>query len=337
MSANYHIKLLIAGELNQEFAIDLSGRPTNNYTGGSLLYAAAGARMWREDIGLVSRIGSNFPAEWLTQIEKRGLDIRGIDRLPQEYDQRRFYFWRDAEHAVYDAPVSAYAHYGLTFPHDLLGYTGQSNDTVEKMWKNVSLNLPNLPPEYLDVSGAHLCPLNQGIQIKLLSIIQKSLVNTISVSPSDDYMVPSAWLQLPAILKGISVFLPTEAQLISLFQGQSQDIWEMTAALSELGCPLIIVDCGKKGHCLYNGADKSKYILPFYPTRWLNPTGIGQVFAGAFLAEFKDKYSPDQALISAAASASIAVEGSGPFYCLDSFAGLANARCEVLHTMLKKI
>jgi sugar/nucleoside kinase (ribokinase family) len=329
MPINLHIKFLIAGELNQEFVIDLAGKPANHYAGGSLLYAAAGASMWHDGIGLIGRVGSNFPSDWIAKIDERGLDTRGILHLPQVYDQRSFYFWRDAEHCIHDSPVSAYAHYGLTFPHDLLGYTTQTDETTEKMWRNVSPHLnPTFPTEYMDISAAHLCP---------LSVLQKSLINTVSISPSNDYMNPAGWKQLPAILKDTSVFVPTETQLLSLFQGRSNDIWEMTLALTELGCPIIVVDCGKKGYCLYNAVNNAKIVLPFYPSRWLNPTGVPQVFAGAFLAQYKEKYDPLQALISGAVSASLAVEGSGPFYCLDSFSGLASARAEVLQSMLKKI
>jgi len=72
MTKSPFIKLLIAGELNQDFIIDLSGKPANDISGGSLLYAAAGARMWNEDIGLISRTGNNYPRNGFLQLKSTG-------------------------------------------------------------------------------------------------------------------------------------------------------------------------------------------------------------------------------------------------------------------------
>ena len=41
--------------------------------------------------GLISRAGEDYPQEWLNQVAKRGLDIRGIQILPENIDLRSFY------------------------------------------------------------------------------------------------------------------------------------------------------------------------------------------------------------------------------------------------------
>ena len=338
MSKKSYIKLLIIGELNQEYIIDLNGRAANRLPGGSLLYAAAGARMWNDDIGLIGRAGADYPARWFESFAKRNLDTSGILQLDRPFDIRKFYYWRDAEHCIIDNPVAGYAKYGLTFPHELLGYSADSSPATDLMWKNISPLLnPNFPHEYLDVSGTHICPINLVTQIKLVFMLQKNLINTITISPSNDYMNPNSWGPLSAVIKDISAFFPTEAQICSLFQGRTKDLWEMAEGLAAMGCPLIVIQRGEKGYWMYDSGAKKKMVIPFYPTRWVDPTGILDVFAGAFLGEYKRSYQPVQALIAGNASASLAVEGTGAFYCLDSLLGLETARREVLQAMIKTV
>ena len=335
MPRNPYIKLLIAGDLTQDFIIDLSGSSKNNIAGGSLFYAAAGARIWNDYIGLIGRVDNNYPEEWIGSAQNRGLDTSGILRLPQSYDSRVFFHWRDNDHCIHDNPVASYAKFGLTFPHDLLGYQPDFANVIEKKWANISpRHNPAFPSEYMDTSGAHLCPISLSAHIKLTSMLQRSSINTITISPSDDYMVASAWQQIPAVIKDTTAFFPTEAQISSLFLGRSKDLWEMAEGLSENGCPLIIMTRGEKGFWMFDANSKKKYALPFYPTYWKDPTGIFDVFAGAFLGEFKNSFDPLQALIAGDVAASLAVEGTGVFYCLDRFPGLESARCDVLRSMV---
>ena len=338
MSRNPFINLLIAGNINRDYIINLSGKASSDLLGGSLLYAAVGARFWNENIGLISRVGNNFSNNDLKLIEKRGLDTNGILRLKYETDVRRFFYWMDASHCVTDNPTAAYSRYGLNFPQDLLGYEAQDRTAINRMWANISPMMnPGFPQEYMDISGAHLCPIDLAAHIKLPNMLQHGSVNTITISPSDDYMNPESLPQIPAVIKDTTAFLPTEAQMLSLFRGRTRDLWEMAEEISKYGCPLIIIQREEKGYWLFDSTNKKKYILPCYPTTWQDPTGMNDVFGGAFLGAYKATFDPVQALIAANTAASISVEGTGAFYCLDSFPGLAAARCEVLKDMIKQV
>ena len=60
--------------------------------------------------------------------------------------------------------------------------------------------------------------------------------------------------------------------------------------------------------------------------RVVNPTGAGDAFCGGFLAGYRETYDPLEAALCGNISASLVVEGSGPFYALDVWPGLAEAR-----------
>lgn len=338
MSRNPFIQLLIIGDIRNDFIITQSGKAYNNLVGGPALYAAAGARMGNENVGIVSRIDSKFPESALDKIEKHGIDTNGVLRLKQVYDTRSFNYWQDNRNCIKDNPTAAYSKFGLTFPPDLIGYNHPTSTINEKMWTNISIKMDApFPHEYMDISGVHLCPIDLATHIKMQALIQKGTATTITLSPSDDYMNPDNILKIPSVIKDITAFIPTEAQITSLFRGQTRDLWEMAEEISKLGCPIVVIQRGEKGFLVYDSPQRAKFVLPNYPTPWIDPTGINDVFAGAFLSEYKRSFDTTRAAIFANASSSIAVEGTGAFYCLDSFPGLLEARQEVLQNLLMKI
>ncbi len=330
------LKILVAGDLTRDYIIDRTGRAFNNAPGGSLLFASAGARMWNEQIGMIGRIGKGYPANWLEKMKAHGLDTRGILDLDEPIEQRRFYAWRDNENADTSNPVANYAKLGLPFPQDLLGYQGLAG--TDALWSNITtIAGTEFPKEYLDITGLHICPMNFLTHVKLPAYLSRGSVNTITLSPSDEYMRADYADKVPALLKGISAFFPTETQLRSLLRARFTDLWDMAALMSEYGCPIIVIHQGDKGTLLYDSQAKKKYSIPNYPTKWMDPTGARDVFAGAFLGEYKNSYDPLQAVLHASVAVSIAVEGSGAFYCLDRLPGLELARVESMRPMVKTV
>jgi len=329
------INTLVVGNLSDEYIIDINGKAHNHVCGGAVLYSAAGVKTRIEDVGLVSRIGSVYSTEWLASIEEKGLDPRGILPTKTSFDHRRFIVWRDAEHFDVENPVANYASHGLTFPRELLGYHSESISALESIWGDtISQIKKNLPREFFDISAAHICSLDFSTQVKIINLLESGSMNTLSITPSNQYMTPEYLEKLRVIVKGAAIFCPSEDQLYSLCKSQTNDIWEMMEMVTDLGCQRVIVTRGLKGYLLYDGVSKKRYSLPVYPNRWIDPTGAEDVFSGAFLSEFIKSYDPVQALIWGGSMASISVEGSGPFFCLEAIPGLAEARAVKMQSYL---
>lgn len=329
------INTIVVGNLSDEYIIDINGKAHNHICGGAVLYSAAGVKSRINEVGLISRIKSDFSDDWLTSIEKKGFDARGILKTKAAFDHRRFIVWRDAEHFDMNNPVAYYASHGLTFPRELLGYHSENANSIESIWSNaVGQMKTHLPREFLDVAAAHICPLDFSTQAKIIGLLEIGSMNTLSISPSNQYMTPEYLDKLRVIVKDAAIFSPTENQLISLCESQTKDIWEMMEIITDMGCQRVIVSRGLKGHLMYDSVNKKRYSLPVYPNRWLNPTGVEDVFTGAWLSEYKRSYDPVQSLIWGCAMASISVEGTGPFYCLEAFPGLAEARALKIQSYL---
>ncbi len=99
---------VIAGRLRRDYLLPPLGRPLIDQPGGNLLYAAAGLGVWprapsgnrdypagtgtttETSVGLLARVGEDYPHDWLRSFEQRGWDTRGIHILAEALDLRYF-------------------------------------------------------------------------------------------------------------------------------------------------------------------------------------------------------------------------------------------------------
>jgi sugar/nucleoside kinase (ribokinase family) len=150
-------------------------------------------------------------------------------------------------------------------------------------------------------------------------------------------MTPTYWGDVPALLTGLTAFLPSEDEMRSLFQSRTNDLWEMAEALSAYGCEIIVIKCGERGQLLYDAATRNRWEIPPYPARFSNPIGAGDAFCGGFLAGYRRTYDPLQAVMYGNISASLVVEGNLPTYALEALPGLQEARLEALRQLIRKV
>ncbi len=332
------LRYIVAGRLQRDFILPVVGKAALDVPGGSLIYAAVGLRIWEDHIGLIARIGENYPQEWLEQLSDLGFDRRGIRIIPHETDARYFAAYPDHESRALKNPVAHFSRLGLPFPKSLLGYTEPGNQLDSRTQPaDVTIRISDFPTDYLDATAAHIAPLDYLSHTLLPPALRQGHVTTITLDPSPGYMTPTFWDDIPAILRGISVFHCSEEKLCSLFQGRSSDLWEMAEALSAWGCELVVIKRGSRGQYLYERAGKNRWRIPAYPVRVVDPTGAGDVFCGGFLASFRKSYDPLEAVLHGNISASLAIEGCGAFYALDSLASLAEMRIESLREKAVKI
>jgi sugar/nucleoside kinase (ribokinase family) len=80
-----------------------------------------------------------------------------------------------------------------------------------------------------------------------------------------------------------------------------------------------------------------RYHLPAYPERVYDITDSGSSFSGALLAELLRTGDLVRAVIAGSASASLAVEGSGALYVLDTLPDLARSRAHALEAALRQL
>ena len=331
---------MLLGQLRREYIITPPPEVKTRFDkpGGNLLYAAGGLNLWGETAGLVARVGEDYPRAWLEEVAGLGFSVAGVRILPESIDLRSLIVYSSKHFRHTDDPVGHISRLRMSFPKSLLGYKDTSGlpDSLSELTPT-SLRQSDLPEEYKYANVAHLCPMDFLTHSLMPAVLRQAGLTAITLAPGDGYMNNSFWNHLPALLTGLTAFMPTEGQLRNFFKGRSEDIWDMVAALAAYGCELVVVRRGEKGQLLYDSAAQARYEIPAYPSRVVDPTGAGDAFCGGFLAGYRRSYDPLQAVLYGNVSASFVIEGSGPFYAVDTLPGLAQARLDTLPEVVRKV
>lgn len=326
------IQFVVIGKLTREFLLPAVGQPRLDVAGGSLLYAAAGLGVWEAGIGLVGRVGDDYPRAWLNDVKSRGFDTSGVHILPQKLDVREFTAYTESFEANRVNPVSHFARRQMTVPKSLLGYQPD-----KKPDEALKLTVRDIPDEYLTARAAYLCPMDLITQTQLIAGLKRGQVHSFILDPSPVTMTPTSRRELPALLNGVTAFLPSEVEMRNLFQAETHDLWEMAEAISLYGCEYVVIKCGSHGQVLYDSDTKRKWEIPAYPSRVEDVTGAGDAFGAGFVSGFCRNYDPLEGVLRGNISASLMLEGQGAFHPLDVMPGLAEARLSALRDMVKKI
>jgi sugar/nucleoside kinase (ribokinase family) len=331
-------RYVILGQLRRDYILPFSSRLRLDVPGGNTLYAAAGLSLWDSSIGLVARVGEDYPRTWLDDFADKGLNLRGVRVLPQALDLRSFFAYSEGGVMHTDNPVGHFAQRGLSFPRSLLDYQDarKREDSLSRLTP-YSLRQSDLPPDYKHATTAHLGPVDYMTHSLMPAVLRQAGFATLTLDPGPSYMKSSYWKYIPAILAGLTAFIVAEEELRALFQGRSVDLWEMMSVLGAYGCGLIVVKRGDQGQLLLVVSTGERWEIPAYPARVVDPTGAGDAFCGGFLAGYEATYDPLQAVLYGNVSASIVIEGTGPFYALDVLPGLPQARLEVLQGAYRKV
>jgi sugar/nucleoside kinase (ribokinase family) len=334
------LRFVIAGQLKRDFALIPGRKASVDVPGGNLIYASAGFGVWESpmQVGLVARVGEDYPREWLIEFNKRGFDIRGIRVLPEAIDLRSFYVYTDIYTRLTEDPAAHFTRLQQPFPKALLNYSRARNtyDSHSQLTQ-ASLRQSDIPADYLDATAAHLCPIDFLTHTLLPAVLRQNGFTTVTLDPSAGTMTPTFWDDMPALVSGLTAFLPNEDELRTLFHGRSTNLWEMMETISDYGCEIVVVKRGERGQYLYDRATRTHWEISAYPVRVADPTGAGDSFCGGFLAGYWRTYDPLQAVLYGSISASLSIEGSGAFYTLDALPGLAEARFEALKDGVRKV
>lgn len=330
---------LVLGQLRRDFLITPERKVFADQPGGNLLYALEGASLWLdkdEKIGLVSRVGEDYPRAWLDMMAARGYLIEGIKILQEEIDLRNFRAYTDLRTVHKDDPVGHFSRLGLTMPKALLGYSPDVRPKDLRKMTPLSLRITDLPEAYKHVRAAHLCPMDYLSQMLIPPEFRQSGIEVISLDPGE-YMLKENWEEVQTMVIGLTAFLPSEEELRNLFFNRAEDVRDMAEEIASWGVEIVVVKRGWQGQMVYDANTRRCYEISAYPSKMVDPTGAGDVFGGGFMIGLVKTGSPIQAAMYGNVAASFAVEGSGAFYTQDALPGLQQARLESIRNSVREV
>ena len=322
------------GGMRIDFIITRDGKARLGLAGGNALYSAVGAALWSKRVAPWARIGENFPADTLSQLEDSGLAVSGLRRVPGKQDHRTFYAYTPDGRREDTNPADHFARIGAPMPGELMGYVHSTPGQAElARFEPLSLRHDDWPDSFDSAVAVHLAPLPIHSHMELVSRISERGSMIVTLDPGERYMVPELLSSVRELLPHISAFLPSESEIRSLF-GPSVEPEAAARSLADWGAPIVVVKRGHNGVLVCERESGRLWRQPAYhpagDERVIDVTGAGDAFCGGFMVGLVDSGEAEIATQLGAVSASLVIEGYGALYALGRPPRLAESRLQEL-------
>lgn len=296
-------RILVVGSV----ALDSIRTPYGEVTdalGGSASYFSFSASHFAP-VAVCAVVGEDFPGEHREQLERRGVDLAGLETA-----QGRTFRWR----GEYMAELG-HAH------------------TLETQLNVFADFHPKLDETQRRAPYVFLANIDPDLQLEVLSQMKRPLL---VLSDTMNYWIARKPDRVFEVLRRVDVALLNEEEARAL-AGETH-LARAADRLLEEGANAVIIKKGEHG-ALYHSREE-RFITPAYPVLALtDPTGAGDSFAGGFLGmlarvERQDGEALRQAMACGTAMASLAIESFSPARLIETDLGEIEARVKALHGMV---
>ncbi len=342
MSVAPRVDYAIVGGLRDDYFITPDGVAHLHQLGGNALYAAVGAQVWAgplaQRVGLIARVGANYPRAWLDEIARRGIDVGGVVVRPEALDTRTFYAYLSLE--VRD-DTNAAAHFrriGRALPSELAGYASSTAGQGDRAhFSPLGVRPEEVRPRYLEARAVHLAPFDYRVHLTFPALLRCQPGRVLTADPSERYMQPEFADDVRQIVGELDAFLPSEMETRTFFGARLNDLWQAAEAFGDMGTRCVVLKLGSRGQYVYDARARRRWQVPAVPSRVVDVTGAGDAYCGGFLVGLAETGDPLEAALQGCVSASLVVEGTGALFALDYTSAQARARLEALRPAVKTV
>ena len=278
------MSLIVVGTMAFD-AIETPFGKIDRIVGGSATYVAYAASNFIRDVKQVSIIGEDFPKEELRELEERGVQMEGVEKVKG----KKSFFWSGKYHLDMN-----------------------SRDTLVTDLNVLADFNPVIPASYQDAEFLMLGNLDPTIQKKVIQ--QMKVRPKLIVMDTMNFWMEIAMPQLEEVLKMVDVLMINDSEARQLSAQFS--LVKAAKAIMEMGPRYLIIKKGEHGALLFH--KDQVFFAPALPLEEVfDPTGAGDTFAGGFIghiARTKDISFENMktAIIVGSAMASFCVEKFGP-------------------------
>jgi sugar/nucleoside kinase (ribokinase family) len=254
--------------------------------GGSPAYVSFSARKLGARVGVISKVGADFPMAYVNMLGRDGVDMFGFRR-------------------VKNVITTSFA----------LEYSNGKRRLLLKS-RAPPISLEDVSLEFNAVT-IHVAPIAGEISSGIVDAL-RAKADVLSLDPqgflrqfdAKGEMSLKKW-KANGILEQVDVYKSSFGEARAII-GKSR-LKTAMKRLGDFGIKIVIITLGEKGTMLF--FDETFHRIPaFSPRRLIDPTGAGDVLAGAFLAEYLHKKDPLWCACVGSAAASFKVENFGPFF-----------------------
>lgn len=278
------MSLIVVGTMAFD-AIETPFGKVNQIIGGSATYLAYAASNFIKPIYQVSIVGYDFPKQEMEALEKRGVQMDGVEIVPD----KKSFFWSGRYHMDMNSRDSLVTD---------LNVLADFNPVLPGSYQNAEfLMLGNLHPT-----------------------IQKKVIEQLKVRPrliamdTMNFWMESSMPELEEVLGMVDVLMINDSEARQLSAQYS--LVKAAKEIMKMGPQYLIIKKGEHGALLFH--KDQVFFAPALPLEDVfDPTGAGDTFAGGFMghiARTKDISFENMktAIIVGSALASFCVEKFGP-------------------------
>ena len=254
--------------------------------GGPPAYAMAGPALGMKNIGIVARVGKDFPQTYYNRLVASGLNLKGLVRNKETTQFTNIY--------------------------DDEGDRTQRVETVAGR-----LTSKDIPVSYWDTEWIHISPVIGETDSSLIPDAKK---HDIKVSVDVQGFVRTRRDQATEIMGCTWETFHEHAALIDVLKADTHELCQLAQestfeeaakVIHAMGVPIILITRGQKGSFL--SIEEGLYKIPAITAKIIRDhTGSGDVFSIGFLTEFQRTQRPLWSAYFAASTASFNVETEGP-------------------------
>jgi sugar/nucleoside kinase (ribokinase family) len=261
--------------------LELPSGTARDVIGGSATYSAFAASMFAP-VQLVAVVGGDFPKSALDALDRRGVDVSGVERA-----EGKTFRW-----------AGRYAH------------NLASRTTLDTQLNVFADFRPKLPDAYRDSSFVLLGNIHPSLQLEVLA---QTRAPRFVAADTMNFWISGERATLGKMLKKIDTLVINDEELRQL--AEEHNIKRAAQAVLGMGPKRLVVKRGEYGAMLFD--EHGVFFAPAYPLEAeVDPTGAGDTFAGALIGTLArepeiDGKSLRHALMLAATVASFCVEGVG--------------------------
>ncbi len=325
------VKHLFVGNLALNDTVYADGRTSMANPGGNALYAAVGASMWSNQVGIVAVVGYDWPAAYTDTLAQSSIDTAGLIHK----DAETLRAWTVYELSGYRRYFSRNTEVALLTPspYSSAPLTAAEAAAFSQAARQVHLRNSPLPrdlPRHLwNVDSIHLCPMRLETILAWLDFLQSKPDIFVSVDilpyPLKGNLDDP---KLRRLLSRADAFMPSEAEAETLLPGYGAEAF--CREFAARGPKIVGVKQGDHGASVYDRKrDLFVKILP-YPAEVADLTGAGDSFCGSFAVGFMQTRDVIQAALYGTVSASFVIEGFGGLHALNISRSQAEARLVAL-------
>lgn len=291
-------------------AIDRVATPfaqSDNILGGAASYASIAASYFAPT-RIVGAVGGDFPKPFLKRFSKHGIDTTGL----QIEREGKTFFWSGKYHE---------------------NFAGR--DTLEIQLNVFEKFSPTLPALYRETPYVMLGAIQPALQHHVVDQLKGK--NAFILADTFDLWIKTTREDLDRLLPRIDLFVINEDES-KLLTGETNLILA-GRKLRKMGPRMVVLKKGEHGSLLFH--PEGFFAIPAYPvTKFVDPTGAGDSYAGALIGYLASVNRTDLAALKkavayATACASLTVESFSVNRLSSGGRATVNARYKELEQMTR--